>query len=101
MARTRPYAVHTGWRLVLRDAGIDPARVLRRAGLPADLFARDWAFLESDDDFRFWRGIDEEANDPTLALRLGSAISVESFDPPIFAALCSPDLNTALGRIAR
>jgi AraC-like DNA-binding protein len=26
---------------------------------------------------------------------------VEAFDPPIFAALCSPDLNTALGRISR
>lgn len=101
MANARPYAVHPGWRLILRDAGISPASVLRRAGLPADLFARDRAFLEPDDYFRLFKGIEDEANDPALALRLGSAISVEAFDPPIFAALCSPDLNTALERIAR
>jgi AraC-like DNA-binding protein len=35
-----------------------------------------------------------------LPLRIGAAISVEAFDPPIFAALCSPDLNMALGRIS-
>lgn len=101
MAKLRPYAVHPGWRLLLRDAGIDPASVLRRAGLPADLFARDRTFLDADDYFRLFRGIEETADEPGIALRLGSAISVEAFDPPIFAAFCSPNLNTALERIAR
>lgn len=32
---------------------------------------------------------------------VGQAISVEAFDPPIFASLCSPDLNTALQRLAK
>jgi len=45
------------------------------------------------------RGIEEEAEDPLTPLRIGSSIPVEAFDPPIFAALCSPDLNTALKRI--
>jgi hypothetical protein len=33
-------------------------------------------------------------------LRIVAALSVKVFDPPIFAALCSPDLNAALKRIA-
>jgi AraC-like DNA-binding protein len=34
-------------------------------------------------------------------VRIGSSISVEAFDPPIFAALCSPNLNSALKRLAQ
>ena len=101
MAKPRPYAVNPGWRLLLRDMGINPANVLRRAELPADLFARDGALLECDEYFKFFRSIEEVANEPAIALRLGAAISVEAFDPPIFAALCSPNLNISLQRIAR
>jgi len=32
---------------------------------------------------------------------LGQALSVESFDPAVFAALCSRDLTSAAGRLAR
>jgi AraC-like DNA-binding protein len=34
-------------------------------------------------------------------LKLAQAISVEAFDPTLFACLCSPDLNTALQRLAQ
>jgi hypothetical protein len=33
-------------------------------------------------------------------LKLGQALSVETFDPPIFASLCNPNLNTVLKRLA-
>ena len=95
------FTVSPGWHILLVDVGLRPANVLRRAGLPGDLFAREKATLNTDEYFRLWQGMEQEAGDPALPLRLGSAISVEAFDPPIFAALCSPDLNTALGRIAR
>jgi len=101
MAKTRPYAILPGWRLLLRDAGINPAGVLRRAGLPADLFARDRALLESEDYFKLFLGIEAEADDPAIALRLGSAVSADVFDPPMFAAFSSSNLNVALERIAR
>ena len=35
-----------------------------------------------------------------LPLKIGQMISVEAFDPPIFASCCSPNLNTALQRLA-
>ena len=101
MANTHAYIVNPGWRLLLIDLGIQPANVLKRANLPGDLFGRQKAQLGTKDYFRLWQGIEEEAGDPTLPLRIGAAISVEAFDPAIFAALSSPNLNTALERISR
>ncbi|MEO1086853.1 MAG: AraC family transcriptional regulator ligand-binding domain-containing protein [Acidobacteriota bacterium] len=101
MRHANTFAVHPGWRLLLKDAGIDATRVLRRSGLPDDLFARPSASLSPRDYFRFWRALEAEAADPTLPIRIGAAISVEAFDAPIFAALCSQNLSTALGRLRR
>ena len=101
MKPTHSFAMHPGWRLLLKDVGIHAGNVLRRAGLPEDLLSRPSASLPTADYFRFWRALDEEADDPALGIRIGGAISAEAFDAPIFAALCSPDLNTALRRLAR
>ncbi len=98
---TNTFAVHPGWKLLLADVGVRPEDLLRRAGLPGDLFARPSATLTTADFFHFWRVLDEQSDDPALAIRLGKAISLEAFDPAIFAALCSPDLDTALERISR
>ena len=100
MTQANSYAVHPGWRILLTDVGISPTNVLRRAGLPDDLFHREGARLSTEEYFRLWKGLDEEASDPTLPIRIGQTISVEAFDPPIFAAMCSPDLNGALRRIS-
>ncbi|MEM1177140.1 MAG: AraC family transcriptional regulator [Acidobacteriota bacterium] len=94
------FAVHPGWRLLMKDVGIDSGQVLRRAGLPGDLFARPRASLKPAEYMALWRAVDEESGDPELPLRIGRAMSGESFDAPLFAALCSPDLVTALQRIA-
>lgn len=101
MAHTSQFSVNTGWRLVLKDLGIQAANILKRANLPGDLFGREKVFLSTEEYFRLWHAFEEEAVDPTLPLRIGAAISVEAFSPPIFAALCSADLNTALHRIER
>ena len=94
------FPVNPGWRVLLTDMGLNPGNILRRAELPGDLFGREKAALNSEEYFRLWRAIEEEAQDPALPLRVADAISAEMFDPPIFAALCSPDLNTALARLA-
>jgi AraC-like DNA-binding protein len=101
MASARPYVLLPGWRLLLQDAAIDPASVLRKAALPGDLFDRDRVLVEAEDYFRLFLAIEEEAKDPAIALRLATAVSPGVFDPPIFAAFCSPNLNVALERIAR
>jgi len=40
------------------------------------------------------------AEDPGLAVAIGQAISAEMFSPPLFAALCSLNLEVAARRIA-
>ncbi len=101
MSGSNVYTVNPGWKVLLNDLGIHPIEVLRKAGLPEDLFSRKSAVLDTAEYFRFWCALEESADDPLFPLRIGSTISVEAFDPPIFAALCSPDLNIALQRLAR
>ena len=101
MANDKPYIVPSGWRLLLHDAGIDSANVLRRASLPEDLLSRDRACLSRDEYYRLWQGIEDEGSDPALPLRIAAGMSVEAFDPPVFAAFCSPNLNIALARLAK
>ena len=97
---SRTWNVGPGWRLILTDAGLVPADVLRGASLPDDLFARAEA-LSTEEYFRLWSSVERQAGDPGIGLRIGSELSVEAFDPPIFAALCSRNLNEALERLAK
>ena len=94
------YPVSPAWQLLLRDLGIPAADVLRRAGVPEDLFAREQATVRADEFARMLAAVEVEAADPILALRIGEALSFEMFDPPLFAAMCSDDLDTALTRLA-
>jgi AraC-like DNA-binding protein len=95
----RGFAVDPGWRVLWHDLGVRVADVLRRAGLPEDLLAREGQHLAPADYFRLWRAL-ESMVAPPLPLRLIERYAVEAFQPPLFAALCSPDLRAACGRLA-
>jgi AraC-like DNA-binding protein len=95
------YALDMTWRSLLHDLGVEPANVLRRAGLPDDLLHQQAARLSPGEYYRFWDSIEAESGDPLFPIRLCTAIRSESFSPPLFAALCSPNLLVALQRIAR
>ena len=95
------FSVQPGLKVLLSDMGVSPVEVLRLAGLPADLFSRKEASLSSAEYFRLWQGLERATGADVLPLKIGQYISVEVFDPPIFASLCSPDLNTALQRLAQ
>ncbi len=99
---TASYAVGPGWQLLLQDTGLQAAHVLRRAELPGDLFGRGGARLESAQYFRLWAAIDAEAGDTgaPVPLRIAQQMTSDWFDPELFAALCSADLNSALARLA-
>jgi AraC-like DNA-binding protein len=73
---------------------------MRRAGLPEDLLAQKDVRLSTEDFFRLWKGIEAEINDPLLPIRFGNALTAESFSPPLFAALCSPNLRIAAQRLS-
>ncbi|MCB2252243.1 AraC family transcriptional regulator [Pseudomonas chlororaphis] len=101
MTRNQAFPLDAGWRLILKDLGVQPARVLRRAGLPEDLLSRPGQSLATPDYLRFWQSLEDEAADPLFALRIVESITAESFDPPIFAALCSANLMQAVQRLAK
>ncbi|AWS48622.1 AraC family transcriptional regulator [Streptosporangium sp. 'caverna'] len=94
------FTVDPGARALLHDLEISVAHVLRRAQLPAGVFAHGPVTMTAEEYYRFWDAMDAEAADPDLAVRIGRALSVEAFNPPIFAALCSANLRTAAERIA-
>ncbi len=105
MAPSRPmsgqatgFRVGRGWRLVLEELGVDVDAVLRRAGIAAHLLEEEGAMLSKRSYFALWRAIAEEP-DPLLPIRMVQAYRPEIFEPPFFAALCSPNLEAALERM--
>ena len=95
------FSVQMSWKLLILDMGYKPADVLTFARLPGDLFSRKDATLSPAGYFNLWRGLEQVVGVDELPLKLVQAISVEAFDPALFACLCSPDLNTALQRLAQ
>jgi len=101
MASNHVYAIGEGWKAILAQAGVDHVDVLRRAGLPEDLLNRDNVRLSTDSFLRFFEAMDASVGDSNFWVRLTEAMRPEYFEPPVFAALCSPDLATAAERLAR
>lgn len=101
MARNATFSLDAGWQILLADLGIHGGHVLRKAGLPDDTFSRDGHGLTTAEYFRFWEALEDEVGDPLFALRIVETVSAESFDPPLFAALCSANLLQAVQRLAK
>ena len=94
------YALEPGVRALLVDMGLNPTAVLRRAGLRPDLLSGGTVWLSQDQWFSLWHALEDEADHPHLPLMIGEHLSPEIFSPAIFAAMMSPDLNTAAQRVA-
>jgi AraC-like DNA-binding protein len=95
------FVVDLGWRALLRDLGVSEQDLLRHARLPLDLFSRAAPALSSEEYFRLYDSLGQLVGDPAFPLRIGQAVSVEVFSPPLFACFCSPHLNAALQRLAQ
>lgn len=100
MKHASKFAIQRGWKLLLADMALPVGEVLAWAGLPGDMFSRSDASLSPADFFKLWNGMEQVAGGDDLPLRFGRAISVEAFDPPIFASLCAPNMNVALQRLS-
>jgi len=100
MKRASNFAVSPFWKILFNDMQLDTVALLRYAELPADLFNLENASLSPAEYFRLWEALEHIAGEQEVALLLAQHLSTESFDPPIFASLCSPDLNTALKRLS-
>ena len=103
MRRKPSQRVHVGsaWRLILEDLGLDERAILRRAGQPSTLFTGEGSHISVDEFYGLYDALEAETDDSTIALRAGNVVSIELFDPALFAAICSPDMNTAAHRLGQ
>jgi AraC-like DNA-binding protein len=85
----------------LEELGVRASAVLRRAGLPQDLFDGPRVLLTTGELFAFWRAVGEVSADPAIGLLLGTETRTERFQPIALAALATEDLGSAVQQIAR
>lgn len=94
------FKVHPNWHTLINDTGINPEDVLRLAGLPLDLFSRKNAMVDPKQYLLMWEALELADGTDSLPLKLGRAISIEAFDPAVFASLSCQNLNVALQRLS-
>ncbi len=87
-------------RVMLAELGVGAGDLLREAGLPGDLISRDEVVLPPSRYYAFFDALDRLVGDRDLGIAIADKLSPQVFDPPIFAAMCSPNLHTAAERIA-
>ena len=95
------YSLGPGWKGILAELGVSHEDVLRRAQLPDDLLAHEDPRVPAVHFFAFAAALEEAFDDARLPLFLVEAMSPEFFSPPVFAALCSPNLAVAAERLSR
>ena len=99
---SKRYIIDRGWLVLFKDLNIAVGDILRYAQLPLDLMSHKTPAVNANEYFRLWDGLAYVMrDDPTFPLQLVESMSAEVFSPPIFACLCSADLNTALARMAK
>ncbi len=101
MATNHGYSIGAGWKGLLADLGVRYQDVLRRADLPEDLLNHRDPRVSGKKFLAFARAIEEEIDHPQLPVVLIDAMTAEFFSPPVFASLCSPNLEVAAKRLAR
>jgi len=97
---TRPFVLDLGWGVLLTQLEIDPDALLRAAHLPADLFQHERPTTDPDGLVRLWRALEAMIGQPAPGLLMGESLPVEALNPPLFAALCSPNFKIAAQRIS-
>jgi len=85
---------------LLADLGVPVPAVLRVAGLPGDLFLSPQVSLAPAQFYALWTALESVTGDPAFGVTMAGRVTAEVFQPPLFAALCSPDLRHAAERMA-
>jgi AraC-like DNA-binding protein len=85
----------------LEELGVRVSAVLRRAGLPQDLFDQTRVLVTTEELFALWRAVGEVSTDPAIGLRLGTETKTERFHPSGIAALSTPNFGAAINHMAR
>ena len=83
----------------MHDLGIQESDVLTSADLPRDLIQRSGQTISLEEFIRFWNALEQSLEPALLPICLAERATTEAFAPPLFAALCSENLVSAVERI--
>jgi AraC-like DNA-binding protein len=85
----------------LKEIGVSIPAVLRKAGLPRDLFDQTRVLVSTEELFALWRAIESVSDDSLIGLKLGVETKTERFHPMAIAALSTQNLVSATEHMAR
>ena len=95
------FRIERFWHVILETFDVSPGALVRRAGLPIDVFAAEPALVDVEAWASLWDALEAEVDRPDLALRIAQCVTFDMFDPALFAALCSGNLRQAATRLRR
>ena len=95
------FRITQGWARRFAQEKIPVAALLRRSGLPANLFEQDKIYVTTAEIFAIWRAVEEMSPEPGFGLRLGTELRFERSHPLAIAGVCSRSFGDALQRLAR
>ncbi|WP_299494742.1 AraC family transcriptional regulator [uncultured Shewanella sp.] len=99
LSRQGHYIVSPTWKTLLNLLGKDHTLILKHAKLPSNLFSQTEAYLNTDGYLRLWYAIEDVFKSEHFPLLAANYMTSDFFEPPFFAAYCSPNLRIALQRI--
>src|SRR5436190_1557840 len=95
------FRITKGWAQRFAAEKISVPMLLRRAGLPANLFEQEKICVTTAQVFAIWRTVAEMSSDPAFGLKLGTELRFERSHPVSIAGVCSRTFGDALQRLAR
>jgi AraC-like DNA-binding protein len=98
---TDRFRITKAWAQRFAEEKIAVPALLRRAGLPANLFEQETIYVTTAEVFAIWRTVAEMSPDPGFGLKLGTEIRFERSHPVSIAGVCSRTFGDALQRLAR
>lgn len=84
----------------LEEAGIKVDAVLRRAGLPVNLFEQQRILVKTEELFALWQAIGEVSTNPSIGLQLGTEKNIALLHPIGLAALSTASFGDAVNHMA-
>jgi AraC-like DNA-binding protein len=95
------FRITKGWAQRFAQEKISVPHLLKRAGLPPNLFEQEKIFVTTAQVFAIWRTVAEMSRDPAFGLKLGTELRFERNHPVAIAGVCSRSFGDALERLAR
>ncbi|MBR2216388.1 MAG: AraC family transcriptional regulator ligand-binding domain-containing protein [Selenomonadaceae bacterium] len=101
MKSPRRYPLDGNYKPLLESCGIHVEEALRKAGQPEDAFKHSAPSMTAEAYFAFMEAVGTQISRPEQIIRIGSAETISSFSPSVFAAYCSRDGKKCLERLSQ